>query len=570
MAENQTKKRGQTTKRVHEIITILRRYDVLKALGSQTHPEQVRQAFEALGPTFIKIGQMLSTRPDIVAPEFVAELSKLQNSVKTDDFETVKATIEIEFRQPLDTIFQDFHETPLASASMGQVHLARLKNGVQVAVKVQHPGIRKTITTDLNILNRLVKMINWLPTMQIVDPKEIFAQFKTALERELDSHLEAINNQRFYELNNAVGIFQVPQVYLDYCTDKIVTTEYKQGRNFNTYLKAIADQPVTEQRREIAQAIVQNFMKQVFDDGFFHADPHPGNLLIAKEEADFSAFGDHNRPQMLNKKEKLPSYRLIYLDFGMMGTMDKAMISNLADVVIAVNSKDAYKIGSGLLKVCNVTGPLDKNKFFEDLNQFMEPYYNTGLGGLDLEKMTFDIINLCRRHNLQMNPDVTLLIKAFGALEGIVLQLDPDISMLEVARPFTRQYILKHVNFQNELEDRLLDAYQLSKDIPRVANRLKATLDLLERGRLKVGVELNHRDQVLDRIERMVNRIAVAMILAALIMGSSLLVQQDQHTWIARIGIFGYVLAAALIIGFAISTVVHWVRHRRHKGDKGP
>ncbi|MFD1671955.1 ABC1 kinase family protein [Agrilactobacillus yilanensis] len=570
MAKTQTapKKRGQNTKRVQEIISVIRRYDVLRNLGAQKNPQAVRTAFETLGPTFIKIGQMLSTRPDIVSPAYVHELSKLQDNVKADDFAVIQKIIETEFNQPLTELFDDFEPTPIASASMGQVHRTKLKNGLQVAVKIQHPGITDTVSRDLAILSRLVRAINWLPNnqvTQVVEPKEIFAQFKTALEKELDSRQEAENNAHFYRLNHQVGIFEVPRVYPEYCTAKIVTTEYKAGESLKRYLKKIENKAVDAKRRYIATALVNNFMKQVFEDGFFHADPHPGNILLNETAADFSEFGNAAKPQALNKTQKLPNYRLVYLDFGMMGTIDKTLVQNLADVVIAVNSKNADQIGQGLLNICKVVGPLDKNKFFEALSEFIGPYYNSGLGAIDLEAMGTQIISLCKQNNLQMNPAVSLLMKAFGALEGIVLQLDPDISMLEVARPFTRRYIVKNVNFRNEFEDRLLDAYQLSKDLPKIGSQLRATLELIARGRLRVGIDLNHRDQVLDRIEAMVNKVVAGLILAALIVGSSMLVQQqDQHTWIARLGIMGYIVAAAIIVIILASSL--WQRFsRRHK-----
>lgn len=559
-------KQGYKSRRAHEIISILRQYDVVKNIANKQNPEAVRHAFEALGPTFIKIGQMLSTRPDIVSPAYIQELSKLQDNVQADDFSVVKQTIEAAFKQPLAEVFPDFDPEPIASASMGQVHKARLKNGVLVAVKVQHPGIKASITTDLAILGRLIRWVNWLPNSQVIDPKEIFEQFKIALEKELDSRQEAQNNARFYRLNHQVGIFEVPKVYLDYCTEKIVTTEFKKGLSLKAYLHQIKARPVDAKRRYIAKTLVNNFMKQVFEDGFFHADPHPGNILITQANATFDEFQDAARPRPFTKGEKRPGYRLVYLDFGMMGTVDKTLVQDLAEVVIAVNAQDADKIGQGLLKICKVVGPLDKNKFFEALNEFITPYYNSGLGAIDLEEMGMQIISLCQQNNLQMNPDVSLLMKAFGTLEGIILQLDPDISMLEVARPFTRAYILKNTNFRNEFEDRILEMYQLSKDLPKVVNQLKTNLNLLERGRLKLGIDLNHRDQVLDRLEAMVNRIVIGLILAALIVGSSLLVQKDGQTWLTDLGILGYIVAAVLIVMFLVNDL--WQRWRRRRKRK--
>ncbi|MCD2255737.1 AarF/ABC1/UbiB kinase family protein [Lactobacillus sp. CC-MHH1034] len=562
----ETKPKQKTAQRVREIISVFRQYDVLKSLSNQINGAQVRRAFETLGPTFIKIGQMLSTRPDIVSQPFADELAKLQDNVTEDPFKVVQKTLTQDLGPDIMTHFTDFEVQPIASASMGQVHLARLKSGIRVAVKIQHPGIKTTILTDLKILGRLVRMINWLPSSGVIDPKEIFQQFKKALEMELDSELEAKNTQKFYELNNGEGVFRVPRVFLDYCSARVITTEYMSGQSLNKFLQQADEGPVTKQRQNIANDIVANFMKQVFEDGFFHADPHPGNILIQPTETDFSDFGADSLPQPLNRTNQHANYQLVYLDFGMMGTLDKTLIHNLADVVVAVNSRDPYKIGSGLLNISKVVGPMDKAKFYEELGAFIEPYYNTGLGSIDLEEMALKIVDLCRRNHLQMNPDVSLLMKAFGTLEGVVQQLDPDISMLEVARPFTRAYVLKNVNFRNELEDRLLDAYQLTKDIPQVTSRLKAALDALERGRLKVGVDFGHRDQVLDRIESMVNRIVIGLILAALIVGSSLLVQEkDSHTWISQLGIAGYIVAAIFIVTFLASSMWHRLSRWRRK-----
>jgi len=559
--------------RFRTIVSVLRKYNVLSNLTRQKHPSQVRLAFEELGPTFIKIGQILSSRTDIVKPAFANEFKKLQDNVRSDDFSVVKETIETQTGQPMDAMFASFDEQPFASASMGQTHHAVLLNGQKVVVKVQHPGIDAEVALDISLFERALPLLKYIPESSVVDLREMVAEIKRSLFNELDTSIEVRNGTRFYQLNNRDDIIRVPRVYADYSTQKVLVNQYMAGTSIQHFLAKVTtadtteDHQYDEERHYLAQTLVTNFLKQVFEDGFFHADPHPGNILLRELQPGDIGYDD-KAPRKTGqlRQRSLPPYRLIYLDFGMMGAISPALMNGIANVVIAVTTENTRQVGKAILAISNRTGDVDEEAFFSALAPFLGQYYNSGLGDIDFQGLLFEMVKVCRNNNIQVNPAVTMLGKAFGTIEGIVEILDPTLSMMDVARPFARKYMREHLNLRNELEDGALATLQGLRDTPKLPSRLLAALDTFENGQTRVNIVFSHRKLFIDRIDTMVNKIVLAVILAALIVGSSLLVQSHpDNSWITNIGIFGYVTAVVVIIGLAIGTLHSWYRHWRHK-----
>jgi ubiquinone biosynthesis protein len=559
--------------RFRTIVSVLRQYNVLSNLARQKHPSQVRMAFEALGPTFIKIGQILSSRTDIVKPAFANEFKKLQDNVRSDDFSVVKQTIETQTGKPMSEMFADFDEQPFASASMGQTHHATLLNGQKVVVKVQHPGIDAEVALDISLFERALPLLKYIPESSVVDLREMVAEIKRSLFNELDTSIEVRNGTRFYRLNNHDDIIQVPRVYGDYSTQKVLVNQYMAGTSIQHFMAKVttadADEnhQYDEERQYLAHTLVTNFLKQVFEDGFFHADPHPGNILLRELKSSDIGYTDKapRKPGHLGQRT-LPPYRLIYLDFGMMGAISPALMDGIANVVIAVTTENTRQVGKAILAISNRTGEVDEEAFFSALAPFLGQYYNSGLGDIDFQGLLFEMVKVCRNNNIQVNPAVTLLGKAFGTIEGIVEMLDPSLSMMDVARPFARKYMREHLNLRNELEDAALATLQGLRDTPKLPSRLLSALDTFENGQTRVNIVFSHRKQFIDRIDTMVNKVVLAVILAALIVGSSLLVQShSDNSWITNIGIFGYVTAVVVIIGLTIGTLHSWYRHWRRK-----
>lgn len=559
--------------RFRTIVAVLRKYNVLSNLTRQKHPGQVRAAFEELGPTFIKVGQILSSRTDIVKPEFANEFKKLQDNVHSDDFSIVKKTIETQTGKQMSAMFASFDETPFASASMGQTHHATLLNGQKVVVKVQHPGIDAEVALDISLFERALPLLRYIPDSSVIDLREMVAEIKQSLFNELDTSIEVRNGTRFYELNNQADIIRVPRVYAKYSTQKVLVNQYMAGTSIQQFMAKIAkadelnDHQYDEERQYLAHVLVTNFLKQVFEDGFFHADPHPGNILLRELKKGDIGYNDSvAKSGRIIGKRQLPPYRLVYLDFGMMGSISPNLMDGIANVVIAVTTENTRQVGKAILAISNRTGEVDEEAFFSELAPFLGQYYNSGLGEIDFQGLVFEMVKVCRSNNIQVNPEVTLLGKAFGTIEGIVETLDPNLSMMDVARPFARQYMREHLNLRNELEDGLLATAQSLRDAPKLPSRLLSALDTFENGQTRVNIVFSHRKMFIDRIDTMVNKVVLAVILAALIVGSSLLVQShSDNNWITYIGIFGYVTAVVVIIGLVIGTLHSWYRHWRQK-----
>lgn len=573
--------RGSRRTRLLEIVRVMRNHNVITNFINQRNPREVRLAFQELGPTFIKAGQLLSTRPDLISPAFIAEMRQLQDNVEVDDFASVKATFEEQTGKKLSEVFSFFDETPFASASIGQTHRAILKDGTKVVVKIQHPEVARLIATDLALFRLALRMTKFTPDIGAINPREIFNEIRTSLLNEINTEIEIENGQEFYHYNNNDGIIRVPKVYKQYSAQKVLVNSSMPGKSIKNYLAqpiskdlAVAESQKAE-RKYLAQVLVNNFLKQVFEDNFFHADPHPGNILFYRlKEGDPNyqenqakeafSYEFHGNKVVWAKRQPLPPYRLVYLDFGMMGRLTPSMIDGIAQIVLALNTKDIRQIGQAILAVCNQTGPVDSEDFYEELGLFLTPFMNMGLDQIDFPAMLYSVIGLCRKNNLQMKAEVTLLVKAFGSLEGLVSQLDPDLSMMDVARPLGKAYLKRKFNLKTSLEDLSFDTLQSLKATSQLPTKASKFFDVVSSGQTRFSVRYKGQDKLLDRIDHLANRIIIALVLAAIILASSLLVEGSaNHPAIYNLGVTGYIVAIVLVALLILDDL-----HKRFKKRK--
>lgn len=573
--------RGSRRTRLLEIVRVMRNHNVITNFINQRNPREVRLAFQELGPTFIKAGQLLSTRPDLISPAFIAEMRQLQDNVEVDDFASVKATFEEQTGKKLNEVFSFFDETPFASASIGQTHRAILKDGTKVVVKIQHPEVARLIATDLALFRLALRMTKFTPDIGAINPREIFNEIRTSLLNEINTEIEIANGQEFYHYNNNDGIIRVPKVYKQYSAQKVLVNSSMPGKSIKNYLAqpiskdlAVAESQKAE-RKYLAQVLVNNFLKQVFEDNFFHADPHPGNILFYRlKEGDPNyqenqakeafSYEFHGNKVVWAKRQPLPPYRLVYLDFGMMGRLTPSMIDGIAQIVLALNTKDIRQIGQAILAVCNQTGPVDSEDFYEELGLFLTPFMNMGLDQIDFPAMLYSVIGLCRKNNLQMKAEVTLLVKAFGSLEGLVSQLDPDLSMMDVARPLGKAYLKRKFNLKTSLEDLSFDTLQSLKATSQLPTKASKFFDVVSSGQTRFSVRYKGQDKLLDRIDHLANRIIIALVLAAIILASSLLVEGSaNHPAIYNLGVTGYIVAIVLVALLVLDDL-----HKRFKKRK--
>ncbi|HGP4014150.1 TPA: ABC1 kinase family protein [Enterococcus faecium] len=572
--------------RLAEIIRVFINYNVVPNFVQQKNPEQVKKAFEELGPTFIKIGQMLSVREDLLSSAFTQTFKTLQDSVPSDTFSTVKKTIETELSLSLSDIFDDFSKSPFASASMGQAHRAKLKNGDSVVVKIQHPNIAEEIRLDLQLFERAIPLIKYIPETSVVDLKGVLQEVKRSLINEMDFLKESQNGEQFYQKNNGWKEIRSPKIYDAFCSKKVIVMEEMSGKNLNhlmnaenkteTFITGIQNKQL---KQEVAKLLVENFMKQVFDDGFFHADPHPGNLLfhvLTKEEQTQASrktetvhekeFGSFAFRASTSTEDPVAPYTINYIDFGMMGHLSAGLRQKLTQAVLALYTKDAYRIEKAVLRLCQQEGSFDESRFHQELTSFLEQYYDSPIDEINLQEVFTHVVTICHQNNLQFDRDITLLLKAFGTLEGVIRVLDPEVSLMEVASPFAQHYFLTHLDVEDTLKQSGLDLLEGMKAAPKIPQQLHHLLEMWTSGQGKVNLELKKQDKLLSRIESMINRLVFGMILAALIVGSSLLVQAapvENAEVVSLLGIFTYAIAAFVIIFLAIDALIQMYKKKK-------
>ncbi|MDT2672859.1 ABC1 kinase family protein [Enterococcus dongliensis] len=577
--------REQTkTARLRQIIKILNHYHVVKNITQQKNPADVRSAFEELGPTFIKVGQMMSVRTDIFTLAFTKELRNLQDDVKTDSFASVKALVEKELGLPLTEIFDSFDEQPFASASIAQAHHARLKNGQSVVAKVQHPGIAAEIELDLSLFEKAIPLASWVPESNVIDLKHILKEIRESLQNELDFQKELLLAEKFYRLNDGWKEIRVPKMEAAYSTKKVIIMDLMPGTNLKELISAPDDTLVQEKltykelKKTVSELLIEHFMKEVFEDGFFHADPHPGNILLqllSDEENQQTAPVNQTKrqgtighvPYTINytKKTALRPFRLNFIDFGMMGTLNREMQAKMSNVIIAIYSKDNQRITNAVHAICKQVGSFDEEKFTYELDDFLNRYLNLPVKEIDLQKVFSQVVVICHDNNLQIDDSATMLIKAFGTLEGVIEDLNPDLSLFEVIAPFAQKYFIQQLNLKDELQETGLDYLSTLKALPKIPSHALNVLDTFAKGKGKLNLELKNQRTLLERAEAMVNRLVIGLILSALVIGSSILVQTSPkgHTLISNLGIFGYSVAALSILFLILESLYR--RYRKWK-----
>ena len=536
-------------KRYRRILTVLFKYgfgdlvDVLKIeqyleiglrlvskkrrekIESHTRAERVRMAVEELGPTFIKMGQILSTRPDLLPVEFIMELPKLQDDVPSFPFSEVKRIVEKELKKPLEDIFSYFDKEPLAAASIGQVHKATTMEGDDVVVKVQRPGIQRTIEVDLEIMLHLATLMEkHLEGWDIQQPSRIVEEFAITLEKELDYTLEAAYMERFArEFKNDPSVY-IPKLYRSVTTSRILTMEHIKGiksSNIELLVKEGFD------CCRIAKRGFKLIMKQVFVNGFFHADPHPGNIFILPEDV------------------------ICLIDFGMVGRIDLKTRENFADLILSIVHMDETKAADLLLKLTVFDKNPDNKAIEREVAEFMDQHCYRPLKEIDLGKLLNQLLEVSTRHRLSIPPDFFLMIKALSTVEGLGRLLDPDFDVIKHAAPFVRRLQFNRINPKRILHDVSgsgLELFAIAKDIP---GELREILKIVRQGNLKMDFEHHGLEPMMSSNDKISNRLSFAIVLASLIIGSALIVLSDvPPKWheIPVIGLAGFIFAG--IMGF--------------------
>lgn len=495
-----------------------------------SRPERLRMVFEELGPTFIKLGQVLSTRPDLISAEFLDELSKLQDDIAPFSTEELQTIFQEELGYSPEEIFQYFDSQPLAAASIGQVHKARLDNGAEVVVKVQRPGIENTIAVDLEILAHIASLMEqYLEEFQEQRPSAVVQEFARTLSREIDFSIELANIQRFARQFAGNPLIHVPYPCPELSTDRILVMEHINGIK-SSDLDALREQGYDLDL--IAERGANLMMEQIFIHGFFHADPHPGNIFI------------------------LPDNIVCFVDFGQMGRLTLKDREDFTDLVLSIVTGNEEKVVSGVLRITVHPVEVNRESLAQDLGDLMDLYLHRPLEDLKTGKILEDLLNLVTRHRIAFKPGLYLMMKALSTVEGVGLMLSPKLKLIRLATPFMRniQWERMHPKRMAEELSRTGQAYaQLLRDLPE---ELRIILHQFRSG--KTSLRLEHRGMAtfLDSLNQVANRIAYAIVLAALVIGSSLVVLSGIPPYwhdIPVIGVIGFLVAAVMGFGLLVS-----------------
>ena len=461
-------------------------------------PQRLRLALETLGPTFIKLGQVLSTRPDLVPPAYIAELSKLQDAVPPEPWEPIQEQIESELDGSVTELFATLEQKPLAAASLAQVHAATLHDGQPVVVKVQRPGIEDVIEVDLEILQDVARLLEGrVPLARMYDLPEIARGFATTLRMELDFYREAHNAKRFRRNFADNPYLYVPEVSWEFTTRRVLVMERIDGIKIDN-ISALDG--AGYDRQEIASHAAQMVLKEVLEDGFFHADPHPGNFVV------------------------MPGEVIGAMDFGMVGHLSYRLRSDLTRLYIAVIQMDEQSVVDQLIRMGATRESVDRRALEQDLARLLRKYRGLPIEAIRAQEVMEDATPIAFRHHLRLPSQLWLLGKTLAMMEGVALKLDPGFDIIAFSRPHVRRFLVQMILPRN-VGPRLIKAggdwSDLFSLLPRIGSQL-----LIQAEQGKLGVTLEHKGlgQALNRLDRSANRISLSVLLAALIVGLALLI----------------------------------------------
>lgn len=499
-----------------------------------SRPVRLRMSLEELGPTFIKFGQVLSTRSDFIPPEYLFELAKLQDDVPPFSYEEVESIFLAEMGHKPEELFAEFTREPVAAASIGQVHEGVLRDGDKVVVKVQRPEIEKIIAVDLEILAHIAALMEkYLEELQGHRPTSIVEEFARTISKEIDYSVEIGNIERFAKQFERNKTIYVPKVYRDLSCERILTMENIQGlkaSDVDQLRKQGADLPL------VAERGTNLIMEQIFVHGFFHADPHPGNVFI------------------------LPDNLICFLDFGMMGRLSRQNRDDFTDLVLYIVARNERKVMESVLKLTNHYEDINRDALSRDLSEMLDRYLYLPLKELEAGKILQDLLELVSRHQIFFKPNFYLMMKAITTVEGVGRILDPDLELLKLAQPFMKKVKSDRLRLNRIAEEAGLatsEYVDLLRDLPE---ELRSILSQLRQGRMKLEFEHRGLSDLRVALDQVSNRISFAIVLASLIIGSSLIILSGiPPKWndIPIIGLIGFLLAGVMGFWLLLSILRH-------------
>lgn len=500
--------------------------------------ERLRMTFERLGPTFIKFGQLLSVRPDLVPLEYSKELEKLQDKVPEFSFNEAKSIIEKELGKGIEHLFLHFEKKPIASASISQVHKAILKNGDKVAVKVQRPNVKKVMETDIEIMFYFANLLeNHVEKLKRFNPVKIVSEFKEWTEKELDFRIEARNAKRFAENFKGSRTVHIPKVYDELTSENILVLEFVEGIELHNIKK------IRKKKINFGKIMENSFdavMTQVFVHGIFHADPHPGNIIIMQNNV------------------------IAFVDFGIVGYFDEKLKNRCIDLLYGIVRQDEGLIMETFVEMGMESSELDDEQLKSDIGFAIQPMQNASIKDIRLSKVLEEILDIAVKHNLRVPASFVLFGKTIMTLEGVAIEYNPKFRLLETAKPFVEKLIAKRASplyIWKSFAHNMHKYRKFAEEFPEKAER---ALDKIQKGTIKVDIEDTDIKKLALEIDRSSNRVSYGLLIAALLITSAILIQIPKGPLILGIpflSFFSFLFASMLVFVLFFSIVREKLRH---------
>lgn len=493
----------------------------------QQDARKLRLAFEELGPTFIKFGQILSTRPDLLPADYISELSKLQDKAPPFPFVKIKEIFEEDLDKSLDEVFEWVDEKPLASASVAQVHRARTFEGEEVIIKVQRPDMEKDLLRDIQLFSRIIAITPETVKSFIVDADVALAEVEKVTKIELDFRNEASALVQFRLNNESRPVIYAPKPILRLTTKRVLVEEYIDGINgLDTHelVKAGYD------KEDFVEKIVYTFLAQLFEDGFFHADPHPGNIIVRDGQ-------------------------IVYIDFGLYGELSQENRNKLLEILEAIVLEDIDHLMNVLLQLAIVKSDVDRFALYNDLENFFYIYVAKDLKQIEVGKLMRDILNISHKHDLIMPNDFILLAKSLGILEGVVEEFDTKVNVLSIAKTYLAEREDYSLVKQLIKKDIGVTTFKTATNMLELPTTLRKMLETITNGRTRLNLEIMGWDKKSIELNKMVNRIVFAIIIASLILASAIITVSVTSPGLTRLSTFIFFGAGLMGLWLLISII---------------
>lgn len=479
--------------RLLEIVRIIKKYDLIK----NATPENLRLAIEEAGPTFIKLGQILASRDDIIPKEYCDELSHLRNQVKPMSYDKVLEILDREYKGTTFEIFSSIDEIPIGSASIAEVHKAVLKDGTEVVIKIQRENIYELMAMDVRLLKKIVSILKLDKVFDsIFNFNDIIDEMFETAKEEMNFLIEASHTEEFYEKNKNVLYIRSPKVYKEYTTSKSLVMEYMDGIRINDYASLEKN---GYDRDEIGKKLAANYIKQALDDGYFHADPHVENL-------------------------KIKNGKIIYLDFGMMGRLSRRDRDLLSKCIMAIIKDDVTEVSHILLAFGKTRGPIDHMVLKNDIKRVIEKNKTQDIADIDIKDFMNDFLAMLSNNHISLPKDVTMLMRGIIVLEGVLRSVSPKINLMQILSTHIKP---NNIFDEDKAKKFIHEAAQSGTDMVYLPNEMLSFLKGVNSGELRFNIELNDSKHQMRNLEQLVHLCMVTILDVAYILGTSLIVMQS-------------------------------------------